>query len=176
MPHKYPLTVSQTKELLAKYGSPLQIYDQDAIQDHVKLFLESFRKKFPEFQQYYAVKALPNPHILKALYQVGCKFDCSSRSELLICQQMGVKGDEIMFTSNYTSAADLKLALKMGVIINLDDISLLPTLLEIGRPSHISFRLNPGMGTTEAKTESNVLGGKDAKFGIPVEQSEEVYL
>lgn len=176
MPREYPLTVEQTQDLLAKYGSPLQIYDQDGIQEHVKSFLTVFRKKFPEFQEYYAVKALPNPHILKALYEAGCKFDCSSRSELMICQILGVSGNEIMFTSNYTSKEDLKLALDMGVIINLDDVSLLSTLLEIGTPYCLSFRLNPGMGKTESSTESNVLGGKDAKFGIPIDQIEEIYI
>jgi len=112
--------VKRLEELCAKYGTPLQIYDEPMIRENVRHLIQSFGKHFPAFFEYFAVKALPNPAILKILEQEGCGFDCSSTAELHICKQLGVPGDKIIYTSNYTSKEDLAIAFDQGVIINLD--------------------------------------------------------
>ncbi|ETW04191.1 diaminopimelate decarboxylase [Aphanomyces invadans] len=169
--------LNRLEQLADTYGTPLQVYDEQMIRDNARHLLTTFRAQFPSFTQFYAVKALPNPAILKVLYQEGCGFDCSSTAELHICKTLGVPGDRIIYTSNYTSKQDLAVAYDMGVIINLDDISLVDSLVEVrGRvPDLMCFRLNPGLGRTDSETKSNVLGGPDAKFGVPPFQIVEAY-
>lgn len=103
--------------------------------------------------------------------------DCSSTSELFICKKLGIVGENVMYTSNYTSKKDLATAFDMGVVMNLDDISLVDDIVAVrGRtPELISFRLNPGLGRTDSETKSNVLGGPEAKFGVPTERIVEAY-
>ena len=152
--------------------------------------LKTFSQSFPGFKQFFAVKALPNPAIIKLVVDAGrqrlghfcanvsdflvegCGLDCSSTSELHIARQLGVPGEDVIYTSNYTSEKDLGIAYDQGVIINLDDISLVDALVKArGKcPELMSFRLNPGIGRTDSTTKSNVLGGPNAKFGVPPEQ------
>ena len=156
--------------LIKKYSTPLQIYDETSIRNNVRELLSKFNLKF-KFKQFFAVKALPNPHILKILIEEGCGLDCSSQSELKIAKMLNVDSKNIVFTSNYTSRDDLKLAQDMNVIINLDDYSLIRKLYDIYQkfPKTIFFRLNPGLGKTDTETKSNILGGPEAKFGISPE-------
>uniref|UniRef100_K3W613 Diaminopimelate decarboxylase n=1 Tax=Globisporangium ultimum (strain ATCC 200006 / CBS 805.95 / DAOM BR144) TaxID=431595 RepID=K3W613_GLOUD len=170
-------TKQNLAQLAETYGTPLQIYDEQLIRDNARKLLATFRKHFPDFQQFFAVKALPNPAILKVLHDEGCGMDCSSSAELYSVQQLGIPGDQVIFTSNFTSKADLATAFDQGVIMNLDDVSLVDSLVAIrGRcPELMSFRLNPGLGRTDSETKSNVLGGPDAKFGVPPFQIVEAY-
>jgi diaminopimelate decarboxylase len=165
MPVNLKITNEDIKNLISTYGTPLQIYDGDLMIENFNNFLDIMSGKFKNFKQYFAVKALPNPNILKLLVENGSYLDCSSLSELKLAEMIGVKGESIMFTSNYTSTEDLDYALKLNAIINLDDISLLENLKD-HMPELISFRLNPGIGKTDSETKSNVLGGPDAKFGV----------
>ena len=157
-------------ELIKKYNTPLQIYDENMIKENVKELINSFSKKFT-FKQFFAVKALPNPNILKILLDENCGLDCSSNTELRIAESFNIDPKRIIFTSNYTSYEDLKLAYDMKVIINLDDYSLIDKLYNIYNkfPDCIFFRLNPGIGKTDTETKSNILGGPYAKFGISSE-------
>jgi diaminopimelate decarboxylase len=172
MPLPSPLSLPQLEALAASHGTPYQLYDEAAIRDNCRRLLSAFSRAFPGFRQYFAVKALPNPAILRILVEEGCGLDCSSSSELHIAAALGVPGRDVMYTSNYTSEADLGTAFDGGVIINLDDASLVESLVRArGRaPSLISFRLNPGVGRTDSETASNVLGGPGAKFGVPRDQ------
>ncbi|RHY39081.1 hypothetical protein DYB30_000909 [Aphanomyces astaci] len=172
-----PDGLQRLEHLADTYGTPLQIYDEQMIRDNARHLLTTFRAQFPSFTQFYAVKALPTPAVLKVLYQEGCGFDCSSTAELHVCKTLGVPGDKIIYTSNFTSKKDLALAYDLGVIINLDDISLVDSLVEVrGRvPDLMCFRLNPGLGRTDSETKSNVLGGPDAKFGVPPFQIVDAY-
>ena len=173
MPEPLPLDLVTLESLAARFGTPLQIYDEELIRTNCRSLLSSFGSRFPGFRQYFAVKALPNPAILRVLVDEGCGLDCSSVAELHIAEELGVTGSDVMYTSNYTSLADLTIASRMGVIINLDDASLLPTVIEANGgkpPALISFRLNPGLGRTDSETLSNVLGGPNAKFGVPPDQ------
>jgi diaminopimelate decarboxylase len=168
-----PLSISDEKifDLVNKYNTPLQIYDANLMIENQKKFIDTMTSNFKEFRQYFAIKALPNPNILKLLIDNGSFLDCSSNVELQIARNLGCSGEQIMFTSNYTSKDDLKLAKEIGAIINLDDISLIDDLSSLGQmPELLCFRLNPGIGKTDSETVSNILGGPDAKFGIPTFQ------
>ena len=165
------LDLNMLNELIEKYGTPLQIYDGDNIENNAKNFINVFSENIRNFKQFFAVKALPNPHILKLLVNCGMGLDCSSLSELKLADLIGVSGKNIMFTSNYTSTEDLYEALKRNVIINLDDINLIDDLYNIEKklPNELFLRYNPGIGKTDSETNSNVLGGPNAKFGMDYE-------
>jgi diaminopimelate decarboxylase len=165
------LDLNMLNELIEKYGTPLQIYDGDNIQKNAINFMNIFKEHIKNFKQFFAVKALPNPHILKLLVNCGMGLDCSSLSELKLADLIGVSGKNIMFTSNYTSTEDLYEALKRNVIINLDDINLIDDLYNISKklPNEIFLRYNPGIGKTDSETNSNILGGPNAKFGMDYE-------
>ncbi len=160
MPLPVPVTPAQLEALAATHGTPYQLYDEAGIADNCAALHAAFRAHFPGFRQFFAVKALPNPAILRVLIKAGCGLDCSSVSELHIARALGVPGEMCMYTSNYTSKKDLGIAMDQGVVINLDDISLVDSMVEArGRcPDLISFRLNPGLGRTDSETKSNVLG------------------
>jgi diaminopimelate decarboxylase len=152
MPLPVPVSTAQLEALAEQYGTPYQLYDEAAIRANCRGLVTAFGSRFPGFRQYFAVKALPNPAILAVLLSEGCGLDCSSLSELAIARSLGVPGELVMYTSNYTSRSDLAAAFDQGVIINLDDLSMVDTLVEVrGRcPDLISFRLNPGLGRTGA--------------------------
>ena len=178
MPLPLPAPALRRLDALAEtYGTPLQLYDEQLMRDNARRLLRAFRAHFPDFQQFYAVKALPNPAIIRLLHQEGCGMDCSSSAELRSVQQMGVPGEQVIFTSNFTAQKDLATAFDQGVIINLDDVSLVDSVVKArGKcPELMSFRLNPGLGRTDSETKSNVLGGPDAKFGVPPFQIVEAY-
>lgn len=177
MKKKIPIELNELNDLIKKYGSPLQLYDKDGIAKTATTLNDTFKKYFPTFKEYYAVKALPNPSVLKLITDLDCGLDCSSTSELFIAKKLNVLGENVMFTSNYTSKKDLEIAYDNNVVINLDDISLIDSIIEIkGKcPELISFRLNPGVGRTDSETKSNVLGGPDAKFGVPPYQIIDAY-
>ncbi len=155
-------------KIVAEFGTPFHIYDENGIRE-TALRLNAVFSDF-SFREYYATKALPNPHILAILRDVGCGFDCSSIAELLLARQVGATGDDIMFTSNNTSHAEFEVALANGgAIINLDDVALLERLPT--RPERISFRLNPG-----SDMGNSIIGKPEsAKFGIPRERIMDAY-
>jgi diaminopimelate decarboxylase len=87
-----------------KFGTPYQLYEEGSMVDNVKHLISEFKAAGFDFTQFYAVKALPNPAVLKLLVDAGCGLDCSSTAELYIARKLGVPGNKIMYTSNYTSA------------------------------------------------------------------------
>ena len=159
-------------ELVAEYPTPFYVYDEKAMLDNVQLLLESF-SAFSGFKEFFAVKALPNPSIMKVLHQSGLGMDCSSLAELVLCERAGITGEEIMFTSNCTSLEEYAKAKELGAIINLDDISHIDFLHKgLGLPELLCFRFNPGHERT-----GNAIIGKpeEAKFGFTREQLFEGY-
>jgi diaminopimelate decarboxylase len=147
------------KAIAQYFGTPFHIYDELGIRQSVRSLKAAFSGF--DFREYYAVKALPNPHILAILFEEGCGFDCSSVPEVMLAQRVGATDESIMFTSNNTMPQEFSVALDGGCILNLDDISLIdkvPHLLEL-----VSFRFNPGSDT------GNAIIGKpeEAKFGVP---------
>ncbi len=157
-------------EVTAHFGTPFHIYDEVGIRETGQVLKTAFAKG-KGFREYYAVKALPNPHILNVIRDIGFGFDCSSIAELTLSRQVGARGDDIMFTSNNTSQADLEAAMANGgCILNLDDISLLEKLPRI--PERICFRYNPGA----QRTGNAIIGNPiEAKYGISHDQFIEAY-
>ncbi len=152
------------------FGTPFHIYDEVGIRETGSLLREAF-SGIEVFKEYYAVKALPNPVILKIMQDMGFGFDCSSITELHLSRQLGGKGDEIMFTSNNTSLEEFVEAEKDGgCILNLDDISLIPKVPTM--PELICFRYNPG----SRRTGNDIIGNPtEAKYGVSHDQIIDAY-
>lgn len=171
----FPLNNEQLKALVKKYPTPFYLYDEKAIRENMREFTKAF-SIFPSFREFYAVKACPNPYILKILAAEGCGADCSSLPELMLSKMSGIEGKKVMFTSNETPAEEYQYAFKEGNIINLDDI----THIEYSKkalggklPETMCCRYNPG----PAKHGCNSIIGKpeEAKYGMTREQILEAY-
>jgi diaminopimelate decarboxylase len=174
MSEKYfPLTKGELEGLSAQYPTPFYLYDERAIRDHARRFLKAF-SRFEGFREYFAVKACPNPYILKILAKEGIGADCSSLPELILAQKAGLSGEQVMFTSNETPETEYVYANLMGATINLDDITHIDFLEKSigGIPELICFRYNPG-----PLREGNALIGKpeQAKYGLTRDQLFEAY-
>lgn len=168
-----PFTQEQLTEILEQYPSPVYIYDEQAIIKNLQRLQAAFAWA-PEFREYFAVKATPNPHILSLLKVEGAGADCSSLAELLLAETSGISGEQIMFSSNNTPAVEYQKALAMGAIINLDDITQIDYLEQtVGLPEIISFRYNPG----SLREVGNAIIGKpeESKYGLTRQQIIEAY-
>lgn len=170
---KLPFTLDQIKELSRKNPTPFYIYDEEKIRENARAFYSHFDWVPGGFINYFAVKALPNPHIMKILAEEGMGADCSSLPELMLAEQTGLDGSKIMFTSNDTPAKEYLKAKAVNAIINLDDISHINFLEEnAGLPGLVCFRFNPG----NAKKGNDIIGNpEDAKYGFTREQLFEGY-
>ena len=164
---KLPFAEEKIIEIMEKYPTPFHIYDEAGIRGNAKRFKQAFGI-LPGFKEFFAVKALPNPFILKILREEGFGTDCSSFPELLLSEKIGLSGEEIMFSSNDTPAGEYKKAKEMGAVINLDDITHIKFLEEnAGIPELICLRYNPG----PARTGNVIIGDpKESKYGFTREQ------
>jgi diaminopimelate decarboxylase len=159
----FPFTLDQITAIAREYPTPFHIYDEKAIRENARLLKASFAG-IPGFKEFFAVKALPNPFILKILKEEGFGADCSSLPELLLAEKVGIAGENIMFSSNDTPAREFQKARELGAIINLDDISHIDFLEHCaGLPELVCLRYNPGNAR-----EGNFIIGKpaEAKFGF----------
>ena len=165
---KLPFTKEQIEKIIEKYPTPFHIYDEKAIRENAKRFYKAFSWVPGGFKNYFAVKALPNPYIMKILKEEGMGADCSSLPELILSEKTGIKGENIMFTSNDTPAQEYKKAKELGAIINLDDITHIPFLEKTaGLPELICFRYNPG----PLKEGNKIIGNpEEAKYGFMRQQ------
>ncbi len=161
-PKTFPLTPDQLETLIRTHPTPFYLYDETGIRRAARRLLAAFRRN-DGFKEFFAVKATPNPHILSILHEEGCGADCSSLAELRLAERAGITGEEIMFTSNNTPAAEYRAARELGAIINLDDVAHLPFLKRhAGLPPVISFRYNPGA----EKSGNAIIGAPtESKFG-----------
>lgn len=169
----FPLSAQELQTLTEKYETPFYLYDEKAIRENIRRFTKAF-SIFPGFKEHFAVKACPNPYILKILQSEGCGADCSSLPELILAENAGIKEEDVMFTSNETPAKEYIYANLKGNIINLDDITHIPFLEKtLGfLPEILSFRYNPG-----PLKKGNAIIGKpeEAKYGLTEEQIFEAY-
>ena len=168
------VTLEQLREITEQYPTPFHLYDEKGIRENARRLKEAFAWN-PGFKEYFAVKATPNPAILKILREEGCGADCSSLTELMLADRSGFSGHEIMFSSNDTPAEDFKLAAQLGAIINLDDFTHIDFLKEtIGFiPETVCCRFNPGgVFTIGASAEGfQVMDTPgDSKYGFTREQ------
>jgi diaminopimelate decarboxylase len=163
----FPLSTEQVETLAERYPTPFYLYDEKAIRENAARFNKAFTV-FPAFKEHFAVKALPNPVILKLLADEGFGADCASLAELLLADMAGIRGEAIMFTANETPIHEYQKALELGAIINLDDFSHIDFLEKHLRiPPLVSCRYNPGA----LKTGNAIIGNPvEAKFGFTREQ------
>lgn len=173
MPEKtFPFSRQQIEAIAARHPTPFYLYDERAIRANARALLRAFGWA-AGFKEYFAVKALPNPFILKILHAEALGADCSSLPELLLAEQAGIGGEEIMFSPNDTPASEFRLARRLGAIVNLDDVSHLDYLeRHAGLPELLCFRYNPG----RLRAGNNIIGQPEqAKFGLTREQLFEAY-
>ena len=119
------VTKEQVEEIVKKYPTPFHIYDEKGIRENARKLKQAFSWN-KGFKEYFAVKATPNPSIIKILHEEGCGTDCSSMAELVLSDKLGIRGNDIMFSSNDTPDEEFAFADKIGATINLDDITHIP--------------------------------------------------
>ncbi len=158
------------KEAVDQFETPFFLYEEKRLRANCQRFKGAFEKYFDGFEALFAVKANPNPEILKIVMDEGFGLDCSSPAEAHVAKKLGTTG---MYTGNYTPSDELKYAAECGMLLNLDDMSMIPFLEDIGVPEVLSFRINPGVG--DGERESFVTAGPNAKYGVPFERAAEAY-
>ena len=138
------VTLGQLQEIEKTYPTPYHIYDEKGFVENARNVNKAFSWN-KGFREYFAVKATPNPFIIKRLKEEGIGVDCSSYTELMIAEKLGFRNDEIMFSSNETPAGEFQYCNKLGGIINLDDITMIDFMEEeCGIPETVCCRYNPG--------------------------------
>lgn len=168
------VTLEQLKEITKTYPTPFYLYDEKGIRENAKALKGAFAWN-PGYKEYFAVKATPNPYLINILRDYGCGCDCSSMTELMLSDAIGVRGEDIMFSSNDTPAEEFVYAAKLGAVINLDDYTHIDFLEKtIGYiPETISCRYNPG-GVFQISNDIMDNPG-DSKYGMTKEQLFDAY-
>jgi diaminopimelate decarboxylase len=176
---KLPFDKAKLEEIASKWPTPFHLYDAKGIRDNAKRLKKAFSWN-KGFREYFAVKAAPNPYLMKLLKEFDFGSDCSSMAELVLSEKVGNVGEAIMFTSNDTPAEEFKKAWELGAIINLDDITHWDFLCEsVGAKTEADFadrvmccRYNPG----PLKGGNAIIGKpEEAKYGFTREQLFECY-
>ena len=167
-----PFTKSQIENIIKNYPTPFHIYDEKGIRETAKKLNSAF-SWVHGFKEYFAIKATPNPYILRILKEEGFGADSSSLPELIMAERVGITDENIMFSSNDTQSIEFQKARELGAIINLDDISHLSFLEKhAGIPEIICFRYNPG----QLRRGNEIIGNpEEAKFGFTRDQLFEGY-
>lgn len=167
-----PFTREQLEAIIEKYPTPFHIYDEKALRENARAFKQAFSWNAC-FKEFFAVKAAPNPYLMKILHAEGFGADCSSLAELILAEKTGITGEKIMFTSNDTPADEFLKAKELQAVINLDDISHISFLERLaGLPPVICFRFNPG----PLKKGNLIIGHpEEAKYGFTKAQLFEGY-
>ena len=154
-----------------RFPTPFFIYEESRIRANCREFRDTFRRYFPTFVPLNAVKANTNPEILRIIFSEGFGADASSEAEAWITKRLGAAG---MYTGNYTTEDEFRFVMRQGVFkLNLDDISMLPTIRKLGVPEFLSFRINPGI--SQGGMKSLYFAGPDAKFGVHVRDAVAAY-
>lgn len=162
------VTLEQVKEISKSYPTPFHLYDERGIRENAKKLKQAFAWN-KGFKEYFAVKATPNPYIINILKEEGCGVDCSSLTELMLSEAIGITGEDIMFSSNVTPEEEYKKAVELGAFINLDDYTHIEFLKNTtGIPETIFCRYNPG-GVFSLGTDIMDNPG-ESKYGFTKEQ------
>ena len=162
------LTLEKAKEIREQIPTPFYVYDEAGIRANARALKAAFSWN-PGFREYFAVKATPNPFLLKILYEEGCGCDCATYTELLLSEAVGITGHDVIFSSNDTPALDMRKAREMGVYINLDDATYVDFLASMGPvPETVCLRYNPGGSFSLGNTIMDM--PRDAKYGMTEDQ------
>lgn len=162
------LTLEKAREIIAQIPTPFHLYDEAGIRANARALKQAFSWN-KGFKEYFAVKATPNPYILKILQEEGCGCDCATYTELLMAEAVGITGHEVMFSSNVTPRKDMEKARQMGAYINLDDATYVDFLASLGDvPETVCLRYNPGGSFSLGNTIMDM--PRDAKYGMTEDQ------
>ena len=162
------LTQEKAKEIREQIPTPFYVYDEAGIRANARLLKAAFSWN-PGFREYFAVKATPNPFLLKILHEEGCGCDCATYTELLLSEAVGITGHDVVFSSNVTPELDMRKARDMGVYINLDDATYVDFLASMGPvPETVCLRYNPGGSFSLGNTIMDM--PRDAKYGMTEDQ------
>ena len=162
------VTLEKIREITNTIPTPFHIYDEAGIRANARALREAFSWN-KGFREYFAVKATPNPYILKLLHEEGCGCDCATYTELLLAEAVGITGHDIMFSSNVTPEKDMRKAREMGAYINLDDATYVDFLAGLGPvPETVCLRYNPGGSFSLGNTIMDM--PRDAKYGMTEDQ------
>ena len=162
------LTLEKAKEIREQIPTPFYVYDEAGIRANARLLKAAFSWN-PGFREYFAVKATPNPFLLKILHEEGYGCDCATYTELLLSEAVGITGHDVIFSSNDTPALDMRKAREMGVYINLDDATYVDFLASMGPvPETVCLRYNPGGSFSLGNTIMDM--PRDAKYGMTEDQ------
>jgi len=155
------------ESLAKKYGTPLYLYDKKQLVKNINGMDKVLGKYFKKYRICYTIKANSNPNLIRILKSkvpdLGA--DCSSPGEIHAANLGNILSKECLYTGNYESEDDLKVAIENKVHLNLDDINSFKRIKKYSIPNEISFRLNPGFG--KGAFSQITTGGVDSKFGVP---------
>ena len=169
------VTKEKLEEIVKEYPTPFHLYDEKGIRDNVKELYDAFSWN-KGYKEYFAVKATPNPFLINILHEYGCGCDCSSMTELMLSEALGIVGEDVMFSSNDTPEEEFRKAAEMGGIINLDDITHIEKVREGGRLSAeddvLPVRIRAECSRSAMASVDNP---GDAKYGMTTEQIEEAF-
>ena len=162
------LTLEKAKEIREQIPTPFHVYDEAGIRANARALKAAFSWN-PGFKEFFAVKATPNPFLLKILHEEGCGCDCATYIELLLSEAVGITGHDVVFSSNVTPELDMRKARDMGVYINLDDATYVDFLASMGPvPETVCLRYNPGGSFSLGNTIMDM--PRDAKYGMTEDQ------
>jgi len=156
------------RQLADGYGTPFHIYDAEGIVDTHRKMVAAFDGA--DFKQYFAVKALPNPNILRLLAEEGAGLDCSSPTELRLARSVGARGEDIIFTANNTSSAEYEEAIRSRALVTFDDAEMADRLSAL--PDLVSFRVVPDGVVPRSVQMGDAVG---SKFGVAVKDAAGAY-
>ena len=155
-------------EITAQIPTPFHIYDEAGIRANARALKKAFSWN-KGFREFFAVKATPNPYIIRILSEEGCGCDCATYTELLLAEAVGITGHDVMFSSNVTPKKDMQKAREMGAYINLDDATHVDFLAALGPvPETVCLRYNPGGSFSLGNTIMDM--PRDAKYGMTEDQ------
>ena len=162
------ITLDKAQEIIRQIPTPFHLYDEAGIRRNARALKAAFSWN-KGFKEYFAVKATPNPYILKVLHEEGCGCDCATYTELLLAEAVGITGHDVMFSSNVTPEKDMRKAREMGAYINLDDATYVDFLEKLGPvPETVCLRYNPGGSFSLGNTIMDM--PRDAKYGMTEDQ------
>lgn len=156
------------------HGTPLYVYDGDLIVRRARELDAAYRQHFPKLKVLYAVKANSNLALLSLLFAQGVGAECISGGELRTALRLGVRGENMLFTSSAKTREELELALRSGIVINLDSFGDIAHVAEmaasLNTKAKVSVRINPDV---DPKTHRFIsTGHKFSKFGVLLEDDQ----
>lgn len=165
------ITHQQLLQLATTYGTPLYVYDATTMRKQYRKLIDAFSGC--QVKLHYAAKALTNLHVLQVYKELGAGLDAVSIQEVQLGLLAGFSPESILFTPNCVSFSELEEAIKQGVKINIDNISMLEQFgHQYGNSVPVCIRINPHiMAGGHYKIST---GHIDSKFGISIHQMRHV--